>query len=366
MNKILIISGPTAMGKTGLALKLAKLFDGEIISADSRQVYKGMDVITGKDLPEDSKLTSVSFRTDANLPIRKTRQSDVESTDKDNLILNFYEIGGVRIWGLDMVEPDQDFDVSHFIQFANFIIKNICNRDKLPIIVGGTGFWIKSLLNPPDTVGIAIDKKLRQELEKLSISDLQKKLQQIDVQKFDQMNNSDKNNPRRLVRAIEVGLHTPSNSVKSGIDPPLKRGLSESKKDKIIPSREGHSDLVSEGVCWLGLKIDEKLLAEKIEKRIKQRIENGALREVKKLITKGYSWDLPSMTGIGYRDFKAFIENKQTFEKTIKLWTLHETQYAKRQMTFFNKIKNIQWFDVAKKESFDDIKLQVQKYLENG
>ena len=123
-RNLLIISGPTASGKTDLALKLAKGFNGELISADSRQIYKGMDVVTGKDLPVNSKLNKVSFCIDA-------EQSDTESVQEkdrspmsrfsrleDDMATGFYEINGIKLWGLDIVEPDEDFDVSHFISYA--------------------------------------------------------------------------------------------------------------------------------------------------------------------------------------------------------------------------------------------------------
>ena len=167
-KKIIIISGPTASGKTGLALKLVKELGGELISADSRQIYQQMNIVTGKDLSEDAKLNEEGF----------------------------YDFDGVKVWGLDLVKPDQNFDVSDFVKYAQEKIKEIQSRSKLPIIVGGTVFWIRSLLNPPETLGMPQDQALRKELSKLNVKELQRELTKVDIDKFSSMNNSDRNNPR--------------------------------------------------------------------------------------------------------------------------------------------------------------------------
>ena len=150
MGKILIVCGPTATGKTALASQLAKKFDGELISADSRQVYRGMDVVTGKDRPD------------------------------------------VPIWLYDVVNPDEEFSVSHWIKLARRAINDISKRGKLPIIVGGTGLYIHALLHPLETITIPPDRALREQLQEQSVKELQQMLTR------GSMNNSDWNNPRRL------------------------------------------------------------------------------------------------------------------------------------------------------------------------
>jgi tRNA dimethylallyltransferase len=122
-----------------------------------------------------------------------------------SITVGFYEIDGVAVWGLDLVRPDQEFDVSVFVHFAREMLGDIEKRGKLPIIVGGTGFYIRGLLNPYDTVGIPVNQGLRKELEPLTAEQLQLRLKAIDKDKWEQMNESDRNNPRRLVRAVEVG-----------------------------------------------------------------------------------------------------------------------------------------------------------------
>lgn len=161
MRKLLIVTGPTATGKTALGIELARKFNGEIISADSRQIYKGNDVETGKD--------------------RSFPQ-----------------------WGIDIAKPGDDFNVSAFVAYAQKIISDITARGKLPIVIGGTGQYIKELLNPSATLNVPLNPQLRAKLEKLSIDQLQKELAQMQPDKWKSMNQSDRNNPRRLVRAIEV------------------------------------------------------------------------------------------------------------------------------------------------------------------
>jgi len=313
MNKIIIISGSTASGKTSLGLKLAKDFDGEIISADSRQVYKGMDIVTGKDLPKNLRINSDGS----------------------------YRWNGVRMWGLDMVNPDQNFDVSYFVKYGRRKIDEIQSRRKLPIIVGGTAFWLRSLLDPPNTLGIPQNQALRKEFEKLNIKELQLKLNKLDKQKLESMNNSDRNNPRRLVRAIEV-----------------------SSQKKINLGKLNYEKIRTDRLFWMGIKIDMAGLEEKIEKRVSKRMKEGAVEETIKLASK-YSWKLPSMSGIGYKDLKQYLENKQNDEETIRLWTLHELQYAKRQMTFLKKEEKIRWYELHKGSGYDKIKADILDFLQN-
>ncbi len=251
MSKILIILGPTATGKTKLAVHLAKENNGEIISADSRQVYKGMDIVTGKDKNE---------------------------------------YGNVPVWGLDLVDPDYIFNVSDFIKFASQKIEDIESRGKLPIIVGGTALYIKSLLEPPETLNIPQDSKLRAELENLTVEQLQERLGE------NNLNESDFKNPRRLIRAIET-----------------KGKKSQTKKPEY-------------DYKIINLVAPLDFIYEKINKRVDERLTAGAKRELESLLSQGYSFDLPSMTSLGYKDIDS-----------PDLWKLHERQYAKRQVTFIKK-----------------------------
>lgn len=311
-NKIIIISGPTASGKTSLSLKLAHDFNGEIISVDSRQVYKSMDIITGKDLPENSQI------------------------NKDGS----YLFDKIKVWGLDLTSPDQDFDVSDFVKFASAKIIQIQKNNKTPILVGGTAFWLKSLLNPPQTLGIPQNKKLRLELENQSLENLQDKLKKLNLKKFESLNNSDKNNPRRLIRAIEVELFYKKN--------PNQKFIKAPKYD----------------YYFISLKTDFNTLSDKIKKRVADRLKSGAIKEITSL-SKKYNWNLPSMSAIGYKDFKNFFDKKSSLEETVGLWCLHEIQYAKRQITFLKKIKYVHWYQLQQVDSYDKIKKDITSFLNN-
>jgi len=371
--KLLIISGPTAC-KTKLALKLARDFDGELLSADSRQVYREMDVVTGKEVgnfqfsKSNFQKTALSFHKDTQPSDTESKKIDAEYRQlkrrfQDDMVVGFFNINRIKLWGLDIAEPNQEYDVSHFIQYSQIVISDIWERGKLPIIVGGTGFWIRSLLNQPDTVGVPINRKLRQEIAAFSLPELQQTLKKTDLKKWEGMNNSDRNNPRRLVRAIEIGKYINS---KSEIRNPEQIKNKQISNIEIETSRTGaqlsERVLNLEYIFWVGLKMDKEILAEKIRQRVLQRIKDGSVEETKKLATK-FGWDIPSMTGIGYQDLRPLIEGKITVDQAIDNWTLHEIQYAKRQMTWFTKEEQIKWFDVQDSDFFDRIKRSIQSCL---
>ena len=277
MIKILIICGQTATGKTKLAAKLAKKFHSELISADSRQVFRGMDIVTGKDRPH-----------------------------------------GVKIYGLDLVNPDEDFSVAHFVKYSRTLI----NQIRFPIIVGGTGLYLDSLINPPETLTVKPNWPLRKKLETFSVRQLQKLLKQLNSERLKTMNHSDQLNPRRLIRAIEVAksLQGPS--------------LQVEKYDTL----------------WIGLTADKKILDQKISDRVRQRLKAGAIQEWQKLTAK-YNWNLPSMSGLGYAQLP-----------DVTAWIKAEQQYSRRQLTWFHKNKAIHWFDITNKNLFKEVANQVNSW----
>ncbi|MAG59581.1 tRNA (adenosine(37)-N6)-dimethylallyltransferase MiaA [Candidatus Woesebacteria bacterium] len=282
MNKILVIVGPTAVGKTALALALAKKFDGELLSADSRQVYKGMDIVTGKDLPKD----------------------------------------GTKIWLTDLVDPKEEFSVSQWRKEAMKVLKSVWDKKRLPIVVGGTGLYIRALLDGIGTIDIPPNKSLRDHLSGKTPQELFDILASVDNLRAAGMNQSDRKNPRRLLRAIEI---------------------SHWEQDKSKGRDKGNNQW---DIFMIGLKTDE--LGKSIEKRVKGLVEEGALDEVKRLIKGGTHWDAQSMTGIGYRKFRDFFDGKISLEEVERQWVQADLQYAKRQMTWFKKDKRVKWFDVAR------------------
>src|SRR5581483_4796649 len=304
MNKLLLISGPTASGKTALGFLMGKKLQGEIVSADSRQVYKGMDLVTGKE--ED--------------PVVKT-------------------------WLIDVVDPDDDFNVATYYELAWKAIRDIWDRGKLPIVVGGTGFYIKALLDGIGTMGIPPNWKMRNEFSKLSIEELAKILQKIDAKKWDVMNASDRKNPRRLIRAIEIANYIPAGEEKvivAGDDSGLKlEELSSVAPQDFIKTE---SDFF-----WIGLTMPTSaVLYERIDLRVDERVALGALEEARRL-GKEYGWNISSMTGQGYRELRECIEGKISLNEAINRWKFAEHAYARKQMTWFKKEKRILWFDATAK-----------------
>lgn len=320
MKNLLIISGPTATGKTSLAFNLAKKFDGELISADSRQVYKGMDVVTGKDL------------------------------DKE-----------VKTWLLDVAEPNQPFTGADYQRLAWQAIEDIWKREKLPIIVGGTGFYIKALLDGIGTMGVKPDYKLREELNLLTVYELGKRLAKADSKRWERMNESDRKNPRRLIRAIEIAMdkhnsgHYFTRQHKSSKNITPVKG----KQNQLYIHLNTVLYLSNIDFLWVGLKADFKTLYKKIDKRVDERLQMGAVEETKQLAKK-YGWDIPSMTGQGYRELRGFVEGEITLDKAAARWTFAEHEYARKQMTWFKKDKRIVWVDISAK----DFKSKVEQLVE--
>lgn len=328
MNKLLVIGGPTSTGKTGLALKLAKKFAGELISADSRQVYRGMDIGTGKDLPKNSEFKVKSSK----------------------LGIGSYNFYGIPVWLLDVVESDQEFSVAQYYDRAWKIIKDIWKRGKLPILVGGTGFYIKAVIDGVATLGVPQNAPLRALLEQKAkeegIEGLFNELSSLDPEKAARMNLSDQKNPRRLIRAIEVAR--------------WKIEVADWKKAEKKPLPPEFDLLM------VGLKTATDGLYRRIDRRVEERLAQGAEKEVRRLLAQGYSWDLPAMSALGYGEFRSLIEGKATLEEVKKRWQSAEHAYARRQLTWFKGEKRIKWFDIGKKDFASQVEKQVKQwYISN-
>ncbi len=296
MNKMLVISGPTATGKTKLTFKLAKLFDGELISADSRQVYKGMDIGTGKEFSAE-----------------------------------------IPTWGCDVVRPDGEWSAAHFVKLADKLIFEIQSRGKLPIVVGGTGLYIANLLNPPKTLNIPPDRKLRQKLEELALSELQSKLRGINPKRFNQMNDSDKRNPRRLIRAIEV------------------------VKFRKLHKQIATSQTPRNDTLHIALTAPIKEIDRRIEERVRQRIDQGVEQEVRGLVKK-YGWNSALSFTIGYKEWRPYLSGQCSIEEVIKNWTIHEKQYARRQLVWMAKYSPDKLFNINKPDYIPDIEAYVTRW----
>jgi tRNA dimethylallyltransferase len=287
INKILIISGPTATGKTDLAIKLAKKFNGVLISADSRQIYQGMDIGTGKDHPKNFKI---------------------------NLV--------------DLITPDESFSVAQYQKLALEKISEIHSKNKLPIIVGGTGQYIDSIVNPDkSTYSIRPNTFLRFFLNKLSTSSLQKIYKFLDKKNFESLNNSEAHNPHRLIRKIEIKL-----SIIKSVAPLFQGGVPE--------GRGGFN------ILHLSLIAPTSFLYPRIDTRVQKRLDIGLLDEIKNLLKK-YKWSDPGLNTLAYKEFKDFFNAKESLAEIQKKWAFDEHAYARRQITWFKKQKNINFIDIT-------------------
>lgn len=278
MNKLLCIVGPTGTGKTKRAVEESLKQPSILVSADSRQVYRGMDIVTGKDHPK-----------------------------------------GMTIYGIDIVDPDEDCSVSVWHDAVMPHIQQAWQEGKQVIVVGGTGLYVKALTGGIATMQIPINQPLRDELTTLSLETLQSKLSALDPTKYASMNHSDQNNPRRLIRAIEIA-HTPN----------LPSTIRHPPSTQIIGLRYYHNSNYSSN----------------IRMRVLARLKAGAVEETKSLIEK-YDKNLQSMSAIGYKSIIDFIEGKINQDELVEHWVSDELAYAKRQLTWFRK-QPIIWYDVEK------------------
>lgn len=304
---MIIITGQTATGKTKLALEYAKKYNGEIISCDSRQIYQHLDIITGKDLDQyQTSTTNLSLRTHLG-PI-----SPIKLISPINTYL----------WLYDVITPDKYFSSFDFVQLAKIIIANIEDRGRCPIIVGGTFFYLKHFLYGFNMVSPA-NWSLRKKLNQWPVEKLQQKLQQLEPNIKNKLNQSDWHNPRRLIRRIEIYL-SPHHSYKS--------------------NKSYQSNLT----LYLGLYFSSKeKLKQEIQKRVEERLKKGAIEEVKKILQLGYQPSDPGLKTIGYQQIIKYLKGEISQAQAIDQWIKAEIQYAKRQLTFMKKDKNIKWQDVS-------------------
>ncbi len=294
-KKIIVIGGPTSSGKSKFAIEISQKFNGEIINSDSRQFYKELNIGTGK-----GKIS------------KKYPDGSVKINDiKHHLI--------------DFLNPDDDFNLSQFQKLAFNKIRQIHKKNKIPVLVGGTGLYIDSVVYNYRLEEQKINFKRRKDLNNLSVEQLQNILISLDPKAYDTLTKSDQKNPHRLVRAIEkLELF----------------GQNISKK------QDSTYDFI-----YLCFSVEKDSLNKKINIRVEKMMKNGLLEENTKLRKKGYTTKLNSMKSIGYQEFDKYFINEQSLKKTIELIKLHTRQYSKRQNTWFKKNKDIKWI-LNNKEGF--------------
>ena len=296
--KIIVILGQTATGKSDFAVNIAKEVIGEIVSADSRQVYKGMNLGTGK------------------------------VTKK--------EMGGIPHFMLDVISPkSKTFSASQFQKMANKKIKEILDKKNIPIVCGGTGYYIDSLINSLPFPEVLPNKKLRKELETKDATELFGILKKIDK---DRAKNIDAKNKVRLIRAIEIAQEL-------GQVPKLKKTKKEFETIKI------------------GLAFPDNELKRRIYERLIKRIEKGMIKEVEKLHESGVSWKKLESFGLEYRYVSFYLQKKMDKEEMLKKLFQAIWHFAKRQKTWWKKDKEIIWINPSKKKDITMTKKEIETFL---
>lgn len=288
LPKIITILGITASGKTSLAIKLAQKFNGEIISADSRQVYKEFNIGTAK--PEGHWMLV---------------------GDK-----KVFASGGIPHHLIDFVDPKEDFSLSDYKEIAVEKINEVLKRGKTPFLVGGTALYIKAVLENWDIPKAGPNQTLRKKLENKNTEDLYEELKQRDPEAAIITGSKNK---RRIVRALEV--------------------IHETGK-KFSEQRKAENPIFNS--IKIGMNISKENFLKNVSFRLKEMLENGLISEVNHL-QKKYSWSLSPMHSIDYQEFRDYLEGKTTLDETKKLITKHHADYARRQMTWFKKDKTINW-----------------------
>ena len=298
LPKIIVILGPTACGKTTWSIKLAQKHNGIVISADSRQIYKKMDIGTAKE-PGEWRWTGIK---------------------------RAYYIEEVPHHIIDFLDPGKRFNVAEFRDRAIKNVKAAYKHNQTPFIVGGTGLYISSIVDNFNIPRIPPNKKLRSSLEEKTNEELFKLLDQIDPAAAEVI---DKHNKRRLIRALEVCIF-------SGEPFSKQKQKGESLFD----------------VLQIGIEVPREELYDRINTRVDVMMKQGLLKEVEALAKQRYGWQLPSMNGIGYRQFKPYFDGEVTLDQAIERLKRDTRHYARRQLSWFRRDKRIKWcasFEEAEK-----------------
>ena len=293
MKPLIVLTGPTAVGKTNLSISLAKAVNGEIISADSMQVYKYMDIGSAKIRPE--------------------------------------EMDGIRHYLVDELNPEEEFHIVRFQQMAHAAMEEIYAKGKIPILVGGTGFYIQSITREIDfTEGDQADH-YRSWLEEKAATEgahvLHEMLREVDPASADEIH---ENNVKRVIRALEF-YHQNGRPISEH---------NEEQKERTSPYN----------LAYFVLNAPRDLLYQRIEKRIDQMMEEGLLAEVQKLKDMGYHRGMVSMQGLGYKEILAYLDGEIDLEEAIRILKRDTRHFAKRQLTWFRREQDVIWVN---KDEFD-------------
>lgn len=307
-EKIVVLIGPTAVGKTKLSIELAKRFNGEIISGDSMQIYKGMDIGTAKIKPS--------------------------------------EMGGIPHHLLDIKNPEEPFSVAEFQELVRLKIAEISQRGKLPMIVGGTGLYIQSVIYDYQFSDAPSDEAFRIKLEEKAKAEgnekIHQELMEVDPKSAEKIH---PNNVRRVIRALEV-YHCTGKTISH---------YQENQQPELIYE-----------TAMIGLTMEREMLYDRINKRVDLMVREGLLPEVEKLYVKGLN-DCQSIQAIGYKEIYEYFHEHVTLEEAIIQLKQNSRRYAKRQLTWFRNKMNVDWFDMTDSfglEGFEKKLNEISTYIE--
>ena len=301
-KRVIVLVGPTCSGKTYLSIQLAKMINAQITSADSRQIYKKLNIGTAKPTPSELKI--------------------------------------VKHYFINILEPNEDYSANIFSDEAEKIIDNINKKNKTVIVVGGSGLYIKALI---DGIVESADKdeelrkKLLKQREKFGNESLYNELKKIDPVSADNMLPQ---NWKRVIRALEVFYLTGK--------PIWQHHQNQTKKKKFEFQQ-------------IGLKWDRTSLYKKIEDRVDQMIEKGLVDEVKGILDDGYDKKLNSLNTVGYKEIISFLDDEISLDRAIELIKRNTRHYAKRQMTWFNADKRIEWYNISRMDDLDNLAVKLGK-----
>ena len=300
---LIVLTGPTAVGKTSLSISLAKAVNGEIISADSMQVYKGMDIGSAK--------------------IRKE------------------EMQGVTHYLVDILEPEEEFHIVKFQELAKAALEEIYAKGKIPILVGGTGFYIQAVTRDIDFTQAEQETSYREELEQFAKEKgaeyLHEKLREVDSKSAE---NIHANNVKRVIRALEF-YHQNGTPISEH---------NEEQKQQTSPYN----------LAYFVLTAPREILYERIDRRVDQMMEEGLLEEVKSLRERGCHRGMVSMQGLGYKEILAYLEGEYPLEEAVRILKRDTRHFAKRQLTWFRREQDVIWVD---KEQFHWNEAQILEYM---
>ena len=305
-DNLLVLTGPTGIGKTAISIDIAKKLKGEIISADSMQIYRYMDIGTAK--------------------------------------ITLEEMDNIPHYMLNIVYPDEEFTVADFKNKAEKYIEKINKSGKLPILTGGTGLYLNSIVYELKFTKVEANEELRKEYDYLADmygnQYIHDELYKVDAISANRININDR---QRIIRALEI--------------------FYETGKPMSYYNKNFRKETEKYNLTMIGLTMDRAKLYSRINKRVDFMIEEGLIDEVRKLMDMGYSTELVSMQGIGYKEIISYLEGEAKLDETIEILKRNTRRYAKRQLTWFRRDNRIKWIDINQYDSIEEVSETIISYI---